>query len=120
MVVLGTAFHGSLGATTTKARAEAPGRVRPLRREPGHELLKPLEKKVKFKLMVPTVLERNSYPDTLPGDKPVRRYYIDKHHKAVRLVFRTGARRVLGRAGDRLRGRAGALRQELPARPRRA
>ena len=40
--------------------------------------------------MVPTVLERNSYPDTLPGDKPVRRYYIDKHHKAVRLVFRTG------------------------------
>ena len=47
--------------------------------------------------MVPTVLERNSYPDTLPGDKPVRHYYIDKHHKAVRLVFRTGAGRVLGR-----------------------
>ena len=28
--------------------------------------------------MVPTVLERNSYPDTLPGDKPVRQYWIDR------------------------------------------
>ena len=28
---------------------------------------------------------------TLPGDKPARVYWIDKGHKAVRLVFRTGA-----------------------------
>jgi hypothetical protein len=59
---------------------------------PGKELLQPLEKKVKFRLMVPTVLERNSSPDTLPGDKAVRQYWIDKRgrHKGVRLVFRTG------------------------------
>jgi hypothetical protein len=91
LVVLGTAFHGSLGGTTTKAPPKHQAPYVRLDPSPGTELLKPLEKKVKFRLMVPTVLERNSYPDTLPGDKPVRRYYIDKHHKAVRLVFRTGA-----------------------------
>jgi LCP family protein required for cell wall assembly len=90
LVVLGTAFHGSLGATTTKAPPKHQSAYVRYDAGPGKELLQPLEKKVKFRLMVPTVLERNSYPDTLPGDKPVRRYYIDKHHKAVRLVFRTG------------------------------
>ena len=90
LVVLGTAFHGSLGATTTKAPPKHQAAYVRYDAGPGKELLQPLEKKVKFRLMVPTVLERNSYPDTLPGDKPVRRYYIDKHHKAVRLVFRTG------------------------------
>jgi LCP family protein required for cell wall assembly len=90
LVVLGTAFHGSLGETTTKAPPKHQAAYVRFDKSPGMELLQPLEKKVKFRLMVPTVLERNSYPDTLPGDKPVRRYYIDKHHKAVRLVFRTG------------------------------
>jgi hypothetical protein len=37
------------------------------------------------------VLERSSYPDTLPGDVPVRAYTIAPHHMAVRLVFRDGA-----------------------------
>ena len=91
LVVLGTAFHGSLGETTTKAPPKHQAAYVRFDKSPGTELLQPLVKKVKFRLMVPTVLERNSYPDTLPGDKPVRRYYIDKHHKAVRLVFRTGA-----------------------------
>jgi LCP family protein required for cell wall assembly len=90
LVVLGTAFHGSLGATTTKTPPKHQSAYVRYDAGPGKELLQPLEKKVKFRLMVPTVLERNSYPDTLPGDKPVRRYYIDKHHKAVRVVFRTG------------------------------
>ena len=31
LVVLGTAFHGSIGETTTQGAAEAPGSVRPLR-----------------------------------------------------------------------------------------
>ncbi len=91
LVVLGTAFHGSIGETTTKAPPKHQAAYVRFDKSPGTELLQPLVKKVKFRLMVPTVLERNSYPDTLPGDKPVRRYYIDKHHKAVRLVFRTGA-----------------------------
>jgi hypothetical protein len=44
------------------------------------------------------VLERSSYPDTLPGDKPVRMYWIDGQgkHKAVRLVFHTGGNEFWG------------------------
>ena len=91
LVVLGTAFHGSLGETTTKAPPKhQPAYVR-YDASPGTDLLKQVAHKVKFRLMVPTVLERNSYPDTLPGDKPMRRYFIDRHHQAVRLVFRTGS-----------------------------
>ena len=61
-------------------------------RRPATDLLRPLAHKLKFPLLVPTVLERNSYPDTLPGDKPVRQYWIDRRggHRAVRLVFHNG------------------------------
>src|SRR5262249_42573684 len=57
----------------------------------GAELLQPYLARVPFRLMAPTVVERNSVPDTLPSDKPARLYWITKDHKAVRLVFRTGA-----------------------------
>jgi LCP family protein required for cell wall assembly len=91
MVVLGQTFHGSI--------APLPQRVVP-KHEPAYvrydaqakQLLQPLKSKVDFPLYVPTVLERNSYPDTSSGDKAVRMYWIDApgKHKAVRLVFRTG------------------------------
>ncbi len=53
--------------------------------------------------MTPTVLERNSYPDTLPGDKPVAPL-LDRRaakgsrgkHKAVRLVFHNGGNQFWG------------------------
>jgi hypothetical protein len=57
---------------------------------PGRELLLPLRGKVEFPLMVPTVLESSSTPDTSGGDEPVRLYRIAPDHKGVRLVFRTG------------------------------
>jgi hypothetical protein len=62
-------------------------------RGPGDELLKPLVAKVPFRLEVPTILESSSYPDTIGGDKPSRVYWIDGRgkHKAVRLVFHSGA-----------------------------
>ena len=63
---------------------------------PGHALLDPLVHKVPFKLETPTVLERNSYPDTSPGDTPVRLYDIAAKQKAVRLVFRTGGNEYWG------------------------
>ena len=94
VVVLGTAFHGL---------AEAPQRVpkhQPayVRYDPsqGAPLLEPNVKKVSFPLLNPTVLERSSYPDTLPGDKPVRRYFINGKHKAVRLVFKTAGNEFWG------------------------
>ena len=65
-------------------------------RSTGESLLKPIAHKVKFPLLVPTVLERTSYADTLPGDKPVRRYYIQGRHRAVRLVFKTAGNEFWG------------------------
>jgi LCP family protein required for cell wall assembly len=89
LVVLGTAFPGTLPPQVQRTipKHQAPSvRLDPAQAEP---LLQPLDKKIKFRLMVPTILERSSYPDHLSGDKPVRYYYIEGRHKAVRLVFRT-------------------------------
>ncbi|MGH3001749.1 MAG: LCP family protein [Gaiellaceae bacterium] len=96
VVVLGSAFGGTIAAAPVHAvpKHEAPY----VRTDPsiGSQLLAPQEGKVPFKLMVPTVLEASSYADTLPGDKPVRRYYIQGHNKAIRLVFRTGSGKFWG------------------------
>ena len=121
LVVLGTAFHGTLAPAPQHDVAEAPGRrTSASTRRRARSCSQPLAKKVKFPLLTPTVLERTSYPDTLPGDKPVRRYYIERHsNKAVRLVFRTGGNEYWGIQETDWDGRAGARRQELPARPRR-
>jgi LCP family protein required for cell wall assembly len=97
MVVLGQTFHGQV--------APVPQHVVP-KHQPAYvrydaqakELIQPLQRKFKFPLYVPTVLERNSYPDTVAGDKPVRMYWIDGRgkHKALRLVFRTGGNEYWG------------------------
>jgi LCP family protein required for cell wall assembly len=98
MVVLGTAFHGDI--------APPPQHVVPKHEQAyvrydassATELLRPMRSKVNFPLYTPTVLERNSYPDTQSGDKAIRRYWIDGQgkHKAVRLVFRTGGNEYWG------------------------
>jgi LCP family protein required for cell wall assembly len=97
MVVLGTAFSGSI--------APLPERLIPkhqtatVRYDPAAaSLLRPYAKRVPFKLMVPTVLERNSYPDTQPGDKALHYYWMDRgrKHKGIRLVFRTGGNEYWG------------------------
>ncbi len=97
MVILGQTFHGSI--------APLPTRVAPthqqatVRYDAGAAgLLKPYATKVRYKLMVPTVLERNSSPDTLPGDKPIAYYWMDdkRKHKGIRLVFHTGGNEFWG------------------------
>jgi hypothetical protein len=96
LVVVGETFHNTLPPSTV---ASVPKRQPPVvrfDRGPGDELLKPLVSKVPFRLEVPTVLERNSYPDTLPGDNAVRLYWIQGHHKAIRMVFRTGGNEFWG------------------------
>jgi hypothetical protein len=91
MVVLGQTFHGTIAAL--------PQHVVPTHQPPNvrydaaaADLLRPYAKKVPFKLMVPTVLERNSSPDTLPGDKPLAYYWMDdsRKNKGIRLVFHNG------------------------------
>jgi LCP family protein required for cell wall assembly len=92
LVVLGSAFHGTIAPIPqANIPVHQPAFVR-YDSAPATDLLKPLAHKFTFPLMVPTVLERNSYPDTLPGDVPVRQYWMDRRggHRAVRLVFHNG------------------------------
>jgi LCP family protein required for cell wall assembly len=98
LVIVGQTFHNTLpAAPLVEVPKRQPAYVR-FDRSPGEELLRPLVSKVPFKLQVPTILERSSNPDTLPSDKPVRLYWIDGRgkHKAVRMVFRTGANEFWG------------------------
>jgi hypothetical protein len=90
LVVLGTTFHGSVGTPVVHT---VPTHQMPSVRSDtyyGKLLLDPLKAKVPFPLETPTVLEKNSVPDTQPGDVPSRLYTIAGKHKAVRLVFQTG------------------------------
>jgi LCP family protein required for cell wall assembly len=92
VVALGSAFHGTI---QTLPQTNVPHHVAASVRAdaaPGKELLAGVQHKVSFPLFVPTILERNSTPDTAPGDQAERTYWIDGHgkHKAVRLVFRFG------------------------------
>jgi LCP family protein required for cell wall assembly len=98
MVVLGTTFHDTI--------APLPAQTVPKHQQPtvrydagAKDLLRPYVKKVPFKLMVPTVLERNSVPDTLAGDKPLAFYWMDpktRKNKGIRLVFHTGGNEFWG------------------------
>ena len=92
VVVLGQTFHGTVAPVPqTVVPTHQPAFVK-YDAYSGTELLRPLQAKVGFPLMTPTVLERASYPDTQVGDKASRVYWIDGrgHHKAVRLVFHDG------------------------------
>jgi LCP family protein required for cell wall assembly len=97
LLVTGETFHNDLTAPVpvTVIPKRQPANVR-YDTAPGHQLLDPLVKRVPFTLELPTILERSSVPDTLPGDKPSRLYYITRGHKAVRLTFRTGGNEFWG------------------------
>jgi LCP family protein required for cell wall assembly len=98
MVILGDTYSGTLPpAPVHNVPKHTPAFVR-ADSSYGKQLLEPYAKKVPFPLETPTVLERSSYPDTLPGDKPARLYWIDGRgkHKGVRLVFKTGANAFWG------------------------
>src|SRR3954451_13527282 len=98
LVMIGQTFHGDM--------APIPTRVVPKHQTANvrfdtssAELLRPYAKKVPFKLMVPTVLERSSRLDTLPGDKPLAYYWMDpekRGNKGIRLVFSNGANEYWG------------------------
>ena len=89
VVVVGRTFHGSLAS----APIDQTPKKQPPNVIPGTSASLPYvrerTKKVTFPLMVPTVLERNSWIDR---EKPARLYRIDEQgkHKALRLTFRTG------------------------------
>jgi LCP family protein required for cell wall assembly len=96
LVVLGTSFQNGL---TSPPPPAGPVRQLPAVRadsSSGTALLGPFQHRVPFPLETPTVLEQNSYPDTQGGDTAARLYWIETHHKAVRLVFRTGGNQYWG------------------------
>jgi LCP family protein required for cell wall assembly len=92
-VVVGQTFHGNLAPAPTD---ETPKRQPPnVVVNPGLSLsaLRSVRRKLAFPLEVPHVVERSSQ---LEFDAPVRRYWINNHHRAVRLTFRTGANEYWG------------------------
>ena len=86
-VVVGQTFHNALPPlpARTELRRQPPS-VRTDRAETV-ALVRAQKRKVGFPLMVPSVLERSSVPDS---EVPVRSYRITDDHDAVRLVFRRG------------------------------
>jgi LCP family protein required for cell wall assembly len=89
VTVVGQTFHNSLAAAPIDQTPRrqlpnvAPGTSAAL------DLLRERQRKVPFRLYVPTVIERSSWIDR---EKPIRLYRIDPsgEHKAVRLVYRLG------------------------------
>jgi LCP family protein required for cell wall assembly len=94
-IVVGQTFHETL--------ASAPIDQTPKRERPNvvsgasatRDLLRERQPRVRFPLMVPTVIERSSWSDS---EKPIRVYWADpaRKHKAVRLVYRMGSNEYWG------------------------
>jgi LCP family protein required for cell wall assembly len=92
VVVLGQTYHGRIApAPVDRTPRKQPANVQT---NPGAtvELLRPLQRQMPFRLMVPHVLERTSLP---ARDMPARAYRI-AGHPSVRLVFATGASEYWG------------------------
>jgi LCP family protein required for cell wall assembly len=92
-VVVGQTFHGNLAPAPTD---ETP------KRQPANVVvnaglslssLRSVRAKLAFPLEVPHVIERTS---RLESSAPVRRYWVNNHHRAVRLSFETGASEYWG------------------------
>jgi LCP family protein required for cell wall assembly len=94
-VVVGQTFHGSLAAAPID---RTPKRARPnvvRGADAARDHLRERRSRVPFRLMLPTVIERNSWTDST---MPVRMYWIDpgEKHKAVRLVYSMGSNEYWG------------------------
>jgi LCP family protein required for cell wall assembly len=94
-VIVGQTFHGTLAeAPVDKTPQRQPANVAP-GADASVAYLRERARKVPFKLMVPTVLERSSWIDR---ERPVRLYRIDPDgkHKTIRLTYKTGANEYWG------------------------
>jgi LCP family protein required for cell wall assembly len=94
-VVVGQTFHGSLASAPID---QTPKRERPnVSYAPNASIdeLRARRERVSFPLMVPTVIERSSWTDSV---MPARLYWIDpgKKHKAMRLVYHMGSNEYWG------------------------
>jgi LCP family protein required for cell wall assembly len=87
-VVVGSTFHGTLApAPVDKTPKKTPAYVRSDASE-STSLLRSVRRKVKFRLMVPTVVERSS---SIDREVPLRVYAVTKGKEAVRLTYLAGS-----------------------------
>jgi len=94
-VIVGQTFHGTIAAAPIdKTPKRQPPNIAP-GTDASLALLREREKKLPFRLMVPTVIERSSWIDR---ERPIRLYRIgqDDEHKTIRLTYRTGANEYWG------------------------
>jgi LCP family protein required for cell wall assembly len=86
-VVVGQTFHETLASSTID---QTPTRARPnvtSGASASRDLLRGARSKVRFPLMLPTVIERSSWVD---DEEPMRVYTIEGKHQAVRLAYQVG------------------------------
>jgi LCP family protein required for cell wall assembly len=94
-VIVGQTFHGTLAeAPVDKTPQKQPANVAP-GAEASLALLQERGPRLPFPVMVPTVIDRNSWIDR---ERPVRMYRIDPEgkHKTIRLTYRNGASEYWG------------------------
>ena len=92
VAVVGQTFHGSIAPAPVD---ETPKPVKAnvvFDPEMSNNLVRDAQRKLPFRAMVPSVMERSSAPDM---EEPNRVYWIGKH-RALRLVYRTGGTEYWG------------------------
>lgn len=95
VLVVGSTFHNRLAPSFVQ---QAPTHHPPfIRRDPGatRSSLAGVKRRVRFRLQLPTVLERNSNLDSGYGETPLRVYSLGGR-PSIRLTYRTGANEYWG------------------------
>ncbi len=93
VAVVGQTFHGTIAPAPVD---ETPAPVKAnVVFDPAmsQTLVRDAQRKLPFRAMVPSVMERSSSPDL---EEANRVYWLDKKHRALRLVYRTGGTEYWG------------------------
>jgi LCP family protein required for cell wall assembly len=86
-VVVGQTFQGTIAAAPIDRTPKKEPPAVQVNPEATRPLLREVQRRVPFRLMLPRLIERSS---TIDREAPIRVYPIAKGHRAVRLTFRYG------------------------------
>ncbi len=92
VAVVGQTFHGSIAPAPVDETPKPQKANVVFNPALSHNLVRDAQRKLPFRAMVPSVMERSSVPDM---EEPNRVYWIGKH-RALRLVYRTGGTEYWG------------------------
>ncbi len=93
VAVVGQTFHGSIAPAPVDQTPKPEKANVDFDPALSHDLVRDAQRQLPFKAMVPTVMERSSVPDL---EEANRVYWLDKKHRALRLVYRTGGTQYWG------------------------